>query len=400
VHKNLKDFILTQNPSLIEDRIIIKRSSKKVKYIRFMNGCGVEDFDQFLAILDATQLERTPTDEYTRAPRFFGKGFNLKFKDHDIGVLFSKRGAGHIEQKKLSPMTLGLSGYRTRDAAEFKKKITDGLAAVEQDTDIRNCLISTLYNIEDKTPISDPTGFLATGSNISMVTSDFGEVLAAYKSCLDGKEIYFPTASNNQIADYYEDDRPISAKGRKGGAGVNLVRYRDLITLDNDVSKFLYSLATHDRNMFFEYGAKICPQAKLLADWVGGTTQDDIRRYVKTISYDNFYAKIAADIGTLGIPSGDQPRVIWLEGDINPFNFTLNTIIDRYWGRHNSKDITAVVGSLLNSATFLKVDIQGLNVVFNELKFEDVKQWQTKYWGNAVNAWNNYMSVSAVEDIE
>ena len=367
MHKNLKDFILTQNPSLIEDRIIIKRSSKKVKYIRFMNGCGVEDFDQFLAILDATQLERTPTDEYTRAPRFFGKGFNLKFKDHDIGVLFSKRGAGHIEQKKLSPMTLGLSGYRTRDAAEFKKKITDGLAAVEQDTDIRNCLISTLYNIEDKTPISDPTGFLATGSNISMVTSDFGEVLAAYKSCLDGKEIYFPTASNNQIADYYEDDRPISAKGRKGGAGVNLVRYRDLITLDNDVSKFLYSLATHDRNMFFEYGAKICPQAKLLADWVGGTTQDDIRRYVKTISYDNFYAKIAADIGTLGIPSGDQPRVIWLEGDINPFNFTLNTIIDRYWGRHNSKDITAVVGSLLNSATFLKVDIQGLNVVFNEL---------------------------------
>jgi hypothetical protein len=400
VHKNLKDLIVEQNPTLVEDRIIIKRSSKKAKYIRFMNGCGIEDFDQFLAILDATQLERTPTDEYTRAPRFFGKGFNLKFKDHDIGVLFSKRGVGHIEQKKLSPMTLGLSGYRTRDAAEFKKKIIDGLNAVEHDADIRNCLISTLYNIEDDTPISDPTGFLATGSNVSMVTSDFGEVLAAYKSCLDGKEIYFPTASNNQIADYYENGRPISAKGRKGGAGVNLVKYRDLIVLDNDVSKFLYSLATHDRDMFFEYGAKICPQARLLADWVNGTTQEDIKRYVKTISYDDFYAKVAQEIGTLGIPSGDQPRVNWLEGDINPFNFTLNTVIDRYWGRHNSADITAVVGSLLNSATFLKVDIQGSTVIFNELKFEDVKQWQTKYWGNAVTAWNNWMSVSAAEDTE
>ena len=125
VESQFKDLILESNTNLVEDRIIIKKNSKKVKYIRFMNGCGVENFDQFLSILDATQLERTPTDEYTRAPRFFGKGFNLRFKDHDIGVLFSKRGAGHIEQKKLSPMTLGLNGYRTKDSNEFKQKIID-----------------------------------------------------------------------------------------------------------------------------------------------------------------------------------------------------------------------------------------------------------------------------------
>jgi len=361
-----------------------------------MHDCGIEDLDSFLTILDATGFQRTPTDEYTGAPRFYGKGFNVNFNGNEVGVLFSKTGKGHIEQKKLTPMTLKINGYRTKNPVEFRQKILDGLDTVEKDVDVKDCLISILNNVENNTPISDPTGFLKKLTNVSMVTSDFGEVLAAYKSCLEGKEVYFPTASNNQIADYYEDGRPISAKGRKGGAGVNLVKYKDLIPLNNDVGKFLYSLATHDRDMFFEYGAKICPQAKLLADWVGGTKQEAVMAYVKTISYKDFYSKVEQEIGTLGIPTGDGLDTIWAEGDINPFNFTLNTIIDRYWGRYNSEDITAVVGPLLNGATFLKIDIQGSNVVFSELKFEDVKQWGTRYWGNAKSAWNNWMSVAAV----
>ena len=395
VESQFKDLILESNPHISSHRVFIKQKNNS-KYVRFMHDCGIEDLDSFLTILDATGFQRTPTDAYTGAPRFYGKGFNVNFNGNEVGVLFSKTGKGYIEQKKLTPMTLKLNGYRTKDPIEFRQKIIDGLNDVEKDIDVRYCLISILNNVENNSPISDPTEFLKKDTNVSMVTSDFGEVLAAYRSCLNDKEIFFPTASNNQIADYYEDGRPISAKGRKGGKGVNLVKYKDLINLNNDVSKFLHSLANHNKDAIFEYGAKICPQAKLLADWVGGTTQQDIMNYVKTISYSDFYTKVAKEIGTLGIPTGDGLDVIWAEGDINPFNFTLNTIIDRYWGRYNSTDITAVVGSLLNGATFLKIDIQGTDVVFSELKFEDVKQWETRYWGNAKSAWNNYMSVAAV----
>jgi hypothetical protein len=63
---------------------------------------------------------------------------------------------------------------------------------------------------------------------------------------------------------------------------------------------------------------------------------------------------------------------------------------------NNTAKITEIVSKFLTSTTFVKVDIINSNFILAELPFENVKEWQTIYWGRATKAWHNWMGVEPV----
>lgn len=396
VESEFKAWLIANNPTLNKDKIARKGKGERKAHLRFSSGCGIQNLDAFLEIFK--DLTIIPNDNYTGSPLYKGQGFDVEWNNESIGVLFGVSKEGNIERKKYTPKSLGLNGEEFTDPKQFRKKIIEGLTQVEFDQGILKCLVSMIDNLEGRGPI-DNHPFLKQNSN--KITSDFGEILAAYKSCLQGNQVLFPVNSNNNIADYYADGCAYSAKGRKAGGKVNLVEYKDLIDLDSNVGKFLYSLADHNKNDFFKYGSLLCAEAAQLAGWTNGTTEESVKKFISETPYDHFYKNINNLFNGLGVPllSKDQrPRELWAAGDTNPFYFTLNTIIHRYWGMNSSKQITDVVSKFLNKAIFIHIDIKDLNIITEEVPFENIDSWQTAYWSRATKAWHNWMAVEPVKE--
>ncbi len=400
IENDFKKWLLGQTSGLNEDRILRKGTGERRSHLRFYNGCGLDSVDQLTKLLTEQNLKFTKNDNYTGSPIYKGQGFDVSWNGNTVGVLLGVAPAGNIERKKYSPKNLNLADYKTKSLKDFKKVIVSNLTLVEKDQGIRDCLISMLDNIEKSTKIKDHT-FLK--NNINKVTSDFGEILGAFISVKNGKEIHFPATSNNNIADFYEDGVPVSAKGRKAGNTLNLGSYKDLIPQNTNTEKFLYSLAAHDKDLFFAMGAKLCPEAAKLSKWVGGTTESKVIEFVKKTSFDQFYDNIKQDpaFKGLGIPlesKNDRPKDFWEKGSTDPFYFTLNTIINRLWGRVDTKEITAIINKLNSNVKFLHIDIVNLNIVSREVPFEKINQWGTHYWSRATKAWHNWMAVQSIEE--
>jgi hypothetical protein len=330
---------------------------------------------------------------------FKGHGVTILWNNIYIGALVAIADEGYTERKSFTPDSLGLTGKEFSSMANFKTNIITGIRRIEHNTDISNCLISMLDNVDgtNNAKVLD-CNFLS--NNLNKITSDYGEVLAAYNSVVNGKTIKFPTTSNNAVADYYENNIPVSAKGRKAGGKVNLANYKEFIPETSDIGQFLLSLANHDRNKFFEYGAKLCKEAKIIAGWAGGTTVLDVEKYVVSTTYDEFYTKIAnmEEFNGLGIPlesKDSRPKELWQKGDTNPFYFTLNTIIHRLWGVKHIPEITDLVSKFLSGSKFIHVDIVDFNIIFTETLFENVSNWSTEYHSRSTKAWHNWMAIQS-----
>lgn len=397
IENNLKKWLLENNPKLNKGKIHRKYNGERNSHLRFYNGCGISTLEEFLQLFSG--LEILPNDEYTGSPTYKGRGFDVHWNNNKVGVLLGIPNEGHIERKRHTPKALLLDGYTTNNIQEFRNKIIEGLNLVEPDDSFRECLISMLDNIEGKTKIIDHP---LLKSNINKITSDFGEVLCAYKVCLDGARVEFPVTSNNPLADFYANGIAYSAKGRNAGGKVNLSEFKHMIDLSSDSGKFLHGLASYNRDTFFDLSTKICKEAKLISDWVGGTSVSAIKNYIKTVQYDTFYAKVEESFEGLGIPdkTDQRPRDLWACGSTEPFYFTLNTIVHRFWGTKETDAITEVVSSFLNKATFIHIDIQDLNVIIKERPFENVEKWQTSYWSRSTKAWHNWMGVQPIEKTE
>jgi hypothetical protein len=396
VETQFKNWLIENYPKLNKNKINRKGNGERRPHLRFYKDCGLQSFNDFLDFFKSFPL--VPNDNYTGSPDYKGQGFDIKWNNNSIGILFGVAKEGNIERKKYTPKALGLNGSKFSDAKIFRQNIINSLQNVESDQKILDCLISMLDNIDGRGPVINHP-FLKQNTN--KITSDFGEVLAAYKSCLSGKQITFPDNSNNNIADYYVNGKAYSAKGRKAGGKVNLVDYKSLISLDSDVGNFLYSLADHDKNNFFKYAAILCKEANELASWVNGTDEDSVKKYVSNTSYDEFYDQVTQRFGGLGVPlasKDERPRQLWAQGDTNPFYFTLNTIFHRFWGVKNSDQITKVVSSFLNAAIFVHIDIQNLNIDIREVPFKNIDKWQTAYWSRATKAWHNWMAVEPCKE--
>ena len=175
-----------------------------------------------------------------------------------------------------------------------------------------------------------------------------------------------------------------------------------MIDQDTITGKFLYSIASHNRNDFFKYAAELSQDVKAIADMVGGTSVDDVKKYVKQTDYDTFYdyVKQTKAHRGLGIPEEGRPRKLWNQGSTEPFYFTLNTLIHRLWGEDASDDITNVVSSFLQKPKFIVVDIINDQVITQELEFSNVQQWKTVYWGRATKAFHNWMGVEPIKGMD
>lgn len=395
-------WLLENIPSLNSDRIDRIGSGERNSHVRFRKDSGLNTIEELKAQLDLLKIPYTNCDEYTGSPLYKGHGINILWNNSTIGVLVAIADNGKIERKRYTPQSLGLAGLTFDNIDNFKEKIIKGILKIENNVNISDCLISMLDNITSNGTISIiDCKFLH--DNINKITSDFGEILAAYYSVHRGNTINFPIKSNNNIADYSENNIPVSAKGRLAGGKVNLGEFNKLIPQDNLIGKFLHSLAIHDRDLFFKFGAELCIEAKLLSTWVGGTTTNDVSRYVKNTSYEDFYDKIESlqEFKGLGIPlesKDTRPRELWKIGDTNPFYFTLNTIIHRLWGEKNSIGITDIVSKFLNKAKFIHVDIKNLSLEFEEVLFADVSLWTTEYHSRATKAWHNWMGIQAIKE--
>jgi len=378
--------------NLNKDRVLRKRGHN-TSHVRIMSDAGIGSLDELINIFEELQLTYYPCDDYTGSPFYNGMGFNVVWRSCKVGVLLALKAAGNVRRKQLSPHNLKLAGKQFANAAELKVAIINGINGAVADEPVRECLISMLANLESRTPIIDTTSFLKINGNI--VTSDFGEALAAYESALRGNAVAFPNDSNNPLSDYTENGVAVSCKGRKAGGSVNLANFVDKIDTTTDAGKFLYAIASHDREAMFEVAARVCPEVGALAEMVGGTSRIAVANFVDNYSYDKFYDVIATSphFYGLGIPKKASAKINWKNGDTNPFYFTLNTIISRIWGESAIEEISTVVTKFLNEAKFVFVDIVNGNITVREVDFSDITRWKTAYWGNALSAFNNWIGV-------
>jgi hypothetical protein len=394
VETEFKNWLVEQT-SLNKD-YMLRKAGENRDHLRLRTGCGVTSMDELINVIKQLKLSYEFCDNYTGSPDYKGNGITVKWGNHKVGLLLAIQKEGRIKRKMFSPKELGLNDYRTNDLVDFRSRIELSL----KDNEFYDCLVSMIDNIEFDTAITNLNRIKLT--DVNRITSDFGEILCAYKSVKEGNEIYFPKASNNNLADFYENDVPVSAKGRKTGGKVNLSEYKDLISQNTDAGKFLYALATHNRNEFFEYGAKVCKEVAMIAKMVGGTTVEQVQSYVKNTPYNDFYnyIKNAPEHLGLGLPEAkdSRPRDLWNAGSTDPFYFTINTLISRLWGRVNTDSVTKEVSSFLKKAKFVYVDVQGVNIVINEQNFDDVGNWGTVYWSRATKAWHNWMGVEPIKE--
>jgi len=385
----LKKFLL-ERLSLNKNRINRHHGETPV-HLRFMNECGINTFPELKEKLSLLDLEYTEADYkyFSRSPDYGSQGLLLNFNDEIVGLQFNVPIEGRIKRKILSPKSLGIEGDTFTNREILRGRIINGLDNFE----FADCLISMLDNIDNKTPIRGLEN--VARQDVNRITSDFGEILGAYIAVGNGTTIYFPSNSNHNIADYYENDQPVSAKGRKAGGKVNLNSYKTLIDQTTTTGKFLYSLAEHNKDNFFKYAAKLCLEVNNIAKMVGGTTVIEVEQFVRETSYDDFYNYISntPEHKGLGLPNKGRPRELWNQGSTDPFYFTVNTLISRLWGGSNVDKISEVVVKFLKEPKFITIDIVNNNVVSNEIEFSDVSDWKTVYWGRATKAWHNWMAV-------
>jgi hypothetical protein len=372
----------------------IRRTAKKETpvHLRLSPGCGISTVEEMVALINSLNYSFEYSDVYTRSPDYMGHGITVIWENNKIGMLLAVQQEGRIRRKELTPNNLGLKGS-FNSVQVFESSILESIKNhIHYDF-----LSSLIFNIKLGTPICSTD---IQRKDISRITSDFGEVLAAFASVCRGNVVSFPNTSNNTVIDFYENDVPVSVKNPKGGGKVNLSSYKDMIDTTTNVGKLLYSIADHNRDDFFKYGAKVSPIVNRLSKIVGGTSVDAVKKYVSVTNYSVFYdfIKSIKECRMLGIPKTEEAEKLWNSGSTEPFYFTLNTLLSRTWGRNPDNGVSNIVRLFLNKPKFVKVDILNSQVTFDELKFSNVEHWGTCYWGIATSAWNNWMGVSPLKD--
>lgn len=392
----LKDFLVEQL-KLNKDKLK-RHNGETPVHLRFMTGNGIDTFSNLLDNLTNLNLKYKSAGykHFSRSPDYADQGLIVEYNGEEVGIQFNVQKEGRIRRKGLTPDSLGLSGKTFSDAESLYNLVKKNISGEE----FEDVLLSMLDSVKHS---SDVKGIdKIQPQDISRITSDFGEILGAYQSLINKNTVSFPNVSNEPIADYYENDQPVSAKGRKTGGKVNLSHWKTFIDQKTLTGKFLYSIADHNRDDFFQYASMLCPEIKKISDMVGGTSVEKVEKYVSNNTYDSFYNYIKqteAHKG-LGIPDEGRPRELWNQGSTDPFYFTINTLVSRLWGHNAVNEITDVVKSFLKKPKFIAVDIIDNKIVTNEIEFSNVKQWKTAYWSRATKAWHNWMAVEPVKGMK
>lgn len=393
VENDFLRLLIESFPNLNKKNIVRQTSNRYDTHLRFKPDCGISTVEEMVGLIKKLKLEFAPGC-YSGSPDYRDHGITVDWDGRKIGMMLAVQKNGRVKRKELSPKNLGLSGSKFSSSAQFESAIKQ---AVEHHAH-SDFLVSLIDNV--KSGVSVLSQDAIRKEDISRITSDFGEVLAAFASVCKGKTVLFPKTSNHTVADFIENGVPVSAKNPRGGGKVNLSTYRDLIDTSTDVGKLLFSIADHNKNDFFKYAAAVSPLIKNIADMVGGTDINSVKIFVRKTPYSVFYNWIRSnpECKMLGIPDSGRPEELWKQGSTEPFYFTVNTLLNRIWGQDSTNGITEMVAAFLNKPKFVKVDIVNNQVVFEEIKFKNIKYWGTCYWSRATAAWHNWMAVEPLKE--
>lgn len=392
-----KNFLLERLP-LNKERVA-RHNGETPVHLRFKSNCGFTTFDQFKESLNTLGLTYKETEykHFSRSPDYGDQGLIVNFQNQSVGVQFNVPKDGTMSRKQFTPDALNLNGLTFTDKYTFRTAVLKGIA----DSEFSDFLVSMLDNVETGNPIIGLDAIRE--ADVNRITSDYGEVVCAYAFVLKGHTVFFPKGSNHKIADFYVDGQGVSAKGRGTGGKVNLSAFSEFINTETATGKFLYSIATHNRNDFVKYAAELCPEIKTITDLAGGTDRDALAKFVSSTSYTEFYNYIKNTPGHkgLGMPDASgRPESLWNNGSLHPIDFTINTLVSRLWGESATSNISNIVTEFLNEPMFVVLDIKDNQCIIKETNFSDVQDWKTVYWSRATSAWHNWMGVEPVKGIK
>lgn len=392
-----RNFLVEKLP-LNKDRVT-RHNGETPVHLRFKSNCGLQTFDELRESLNNLGItyKTVPYKYFSRTPDYGDQGLIVNFNGEEVGVQFNVPKDGNISRKQFTPDALNLNGLTFTDKDSFRNAVLTGI----KDSEFYDLLVSMLDNVETDKPIIGLES--VREADVNRITSDYGEVVCAYAFVLKGHTVFFPKGSNHKIADFYIDGQGVSAKGRGTGGKVNLSSFAEFINTETTTGKFLYSIATHNRDDFVKFAAELSPEIKSITDWAGGTDRKALSNFVKSTSYNKFYNYIQRkpEHKGLGIPDNNgRPETLWNAGSLDPIDFTINTLISRIWGESAVSKISKIVTEFLNEPKFVVLDIKDNQCIITETKFSDVNQWKTVYWSRATKAWHNWMGVEPVKGIK
>jgi hypothetical protein len=382
-----------------------RNRKNNIPYVRVM-----ATFSQMASLLDSQNLsyEQVSVGDYpvTDAARFRDGIFKVLYTSGDV---IMKVSPGGVVQKNLAPNNLGIENKIYSDSTILRQDIIAGLhrSGVASDTVI-SC-INILDAVEQDTPITLTTTLLDSKDK-SKITSDFGEVVLAFRRLVkEGGTILFPAASNQSDFDFYHNDIPISAKGDKGSC-------RYLIGGNKEISSHIDKLgdsniermfkAWHNRDEFgvFEHAAPDCPEINWWKQKLQGFTKGNILTYTTTHTWDEYVSDIQASQNgnRLGIPK-PKNKSKYEQGDDNPLLFTLFTIWARYYTSHNKASFTNLARKMLKKSDskiifeFFNYDNSTGKVLISSQVITTYNTWDIRYHSNAANSKNNWPAIEGLK---
>jgi hypothetical protein len=370
-------------------------TKRRPVHLRISKRSGISSIKDFLSKIDQLGLKvnQTPSGSYSGSPDYKDNGFIIHWNNKNIAVLIAIQQNGNVQRKEYTPTSLGLM-HNYNSALDLFKDVSTALAGDSNAND----LLLLMNNVKNKKPV---TKFSNLNENhMSRITSDFGEVLVAYKSLIDGYSWKFTTTKNSPGIDGYRNGKPVSIKNPKGGGKVNLKNNKNKIDKNlSATNKWLWALANHEKDLIIQTSIDLVPG---LREYIPGTDKKSLVNFVLTTDYDLFYNTIGFNYNGLGIPNlEEEAKLLWQKGDLEPLYFTILTLVNRFWGQTESvkKEITQCVSTFLIRPIFIQVDFKNGNVVFKEQLFKKVNNWQTVYWGRAVAAFHNWPAIEPAKGI-
>lgn len=399
IETEFKNF-LVESFNLNADRME-RHSGENPVHLRIRNKSGITDVQDFISKIQSLGLiyNKLQNKVYSRGNSYINNQFEVEWKNQKIGVVVAIRKPGQPIRKELTPSELELD-------LEYKdpNKLYDDISnALDSHPKLKKCLVSMLDNIKNGTPIQNLDQLQQ--SDISIITSDFGENLVAYKSVLAGNTWTFTKAKNSKVIDGYENGVPVSVKSNKCNGKVNLSPFKDLIDQSTLAGQLLFAIASQKegREDVCRIAVQLDPEIKKL---IPDTSNKGLKELMSKISYDDFYSQVSANqhFKGLGIPEPNdniRAKKLWKEQDLHPVHMTILTWICGIWGesKEGVEQISPVVTQFLNKPKFVKVEIRNGNILTTERKFATIEKWKLKYWSRATAAWHNYPAVEPAKGI-
>jgi hypothetical protein len=230
-------------------------TKRRPVHLRISKRSGISSIKDFLSKIDQLGLKvnQTPSGSYSGSPDYKDNGFIIHWNNKNIAVLIAIQQNGNVQRKEYTPTSLGLM-HNYNSALDLFKDVSTALAGDSNAND----LLLLMNNVKNKKPV---TKFSNLNENhMSRITSDFGEVLVAYKSLIDGYSWKFTTTKNSPGIDGYRNGKPVSIKNPKGGGKVNLKNNKNKIDKNlSATNKWLWALANHEKDLIIQTSIDLVP---------------------------------------------------------------------------------------------------------------------------------------------